>query len=375
MNQAIDTRPVPLEMLIVFVTRRCNARCAHCFYADSLNDGSSEISLAEYEQIARKAGPLSNILLSGGEPSLRTDLDEIIQIFHRECGVRHVGMPTNGLLPDRIAAVVERALERCPELRMDVNLSLDGLGEQHDKIRGVPGNFVKSMETLDKLAALRERHGRLRVHVETVITNGNARQIPEVLDFIWEHHDANGHFAEVIRGNPPDPSLRPPGEEDLRYAQQAVLDNHRRYREKRGHGPSSLELSLIDHLYQTQRRFLFQGDWPMTCTAGQRIAVIEPTAEVRLCELKGIIGNLRDFDLDLQRLLMAEKAQKLRKWIVDEHCACTHCVFLTQSLAYDPAMRTQIDAQAAPPVAAEDETPSSLGQRARRWARALVSRG
>lgn len=372
MPQMTDTRSVALQMLIVFVTRRCNARCAHCFYAGNLNDGSSELTLAEYEQIARKAGPISNVLLSGGEPTLRGDLADIIEIFYRICGVRHVGLPTNGLLPGRIVEIADSALRRCPDLRLDVNLSLDGLGEQHDKIRGVPGNFKKSMETLDRLAELRERHGQLRVHVESVITNVNCRQIPEVLDYIWERHDADGHFAEVIRGTPPDASLQPPADEELRLAQEAVLANHRRYRAERGRGPNDLELSTIDHLYQTQRQFLLQGCWPMPCTAGKLIAVVEPTAEVRLCELKEVVGNLRDYNLDIQRLLMSEAAQRQRRWIVDTKCACTHCVFLLQSLANDFAMRTKIDAQAA--AQPETQATPSLGHRARRWVKSLVGR-
>src|SRR5688500_1858531 len=217
------TAPVrrrPLKFLIVFVTRRCNAKCHTCFYADSLNDGSPELSLDDYQQIAEKAGPFQNMLFSGGEPSLRVDLDQIAEIFHKTCGVGHVAMPTNGLMPERIVKLAEGILTRCPTLRPDINLSLDGLAETHNRIRGVTNNVKKSEETLRRPIELRGREPRLRVHCETVICNQNYDEIPKLMEYIWEHFDVNGHFAEVIRGTPPDPALAPPPPDKLKALHQ-----------------------------------------------------------------------------------------------------------------------------------------------------------
>jgi MoaA/NifB/PqqE/SkfB family radical SAM enzyme len=328
---ASPVRRRPLNFLIMFVTRRCNAKCHTCFYADSLNDGSPELTLENYQAIADKAGPFNNLLFSGGEPSLRADLDQIAEIFHKTCGIVHVAMPTNGLLTERIVKLAEGILTRCPTLRLDVNLSLDGLAETHNRIRGVPGNFKKSEETLQALIALRERNPQLRVHVETVICNQNVDEIPGLIDYMRSHFDLNGHFAEVIRGTPPNPALAPPPHDTLKAMHALIMDNHRQYM-ARQRGPLASELKIINEIYTRQRHWLREGNWPAPCVAGERIAVIEPTAEVRLCELKPIIGNLRDFDWDLHALLDAQAARELRTWIIEHKCSCTHCVFVSESM-------------------------------------------
>jgi len=325
-----------VRFLILFLTRRCNARCRSCFYAGHLNDGSEEMTLEQYERLADSAGSFSNLLFSGGEPSLRQDAPRIASAFYRRCSIRHLGFPTNGLLPGRALESVERILAECPDLKVDLNVSLDGLGEAHDRIRGVPGNFVRAEETLRRAAELRRCCPRFRVNVETVIANANAREIPRLLDYVWTHHEVDGHYAEVIRGNPPDAALRPPGRWRLWLAHRAVLRNHRRYRARSARGPSGFELAAIGRMYRLQRQFLRRGSWPFPCVAGRTIAAIEPTGEARLCELKGVVGRLEDFDWDLRRLLDSEAAQAARQEIADSHCACTHCVFAFESLLDDP---------------------------------------
>lgn len=322
----------PLKMLIAFITRRCNAMCSTCFYAGNLNDGSEELSIEDYTRFARGLGPFVNLLLSGGEPSMRRELPDIVDVFVRENGVGHVGFPTNALLTDRIADHVQEIFARAPQLRLDLNVSVDGLHEAHDRRRGVPGNFERLERTLGRLVELRETFPGLHVHVESVITNENWREIPAILDYMWEHHKLDGHFAEVLRGTPPEPRLAPPPDKDLELIQLSVLDNHRRYRAERRAGPNDRELELIDQLYAHQRQFLRTGRWPMPCTAGQSIVVLEPTGDVRLCELKQTVGNIRNYDYSLTRLLNDDAARDLRRSIVDDHCSCTHCVHLLDSL-------------------------------------------
>jgi hypothetical protein len=54
--------------LLVFVTARCDARCGHCFYWQELNSGNRELSLEEYDRLARSLGPVLQVTLTGGNP-------------------------------------------------------------------------------------------------------------------------------------------------------------------------------------------------------------------------------------------------------------------------------------------------------------------
>ena len=118
----------------------------------------------------------SDLWLSGGEPMLRRELTDIIHLFHTQNGVRWVNLPTNGLLPERTAEWVARICEENPELQLDLNVAMDGLHEMQDSIRAVPGNFAKTLETIEAIqpcraeispAAGEHQHGDLLARILT----------------------------------------------------------------------------------------------------------------------------------------------------------------------------------------------------------------
>lgn len=110
--------------LRVSVTDRCNLRCAYCMPADPVWFPRAEI--LSYEEILRLVrvavrGGVRKVRLTGGEPLLRRDLDELIAMLAREPGVEDLALTTNGLLLAGDAARLARAgLRR-------VNVSLDTL--------------------------------------------------------------------------------------------------------------------------------------------------------------------------------------------------------------------------------------------------------
>ncbi len=123
--------------LFLFVTSRCNSLCRTCFYFDKLNS-LDNLTTAQIERISATAPPFRKLWLSGGEPFLRENLADIVAMFVSRNGVRNINLPTNGLLPDKIFRAVDRMLELCPGVAIDLNFSLDGLANTHDAIRGVP---------------------------------------------------------------------------------------------------------------------------------------------------------------------------------------------------------------------------------------------
>jgi len=320
-----------LRYLIYFVTARCNSRCATCFYWQEMECAGRELSSEEIERIAAHLGPLETLLLSGGEPTLRDDLAELVETFFRRNGIRHVGLPTNGLLPERTRDLAERILTRCPGMRLDVNVSLDDLGERHDAVRGVAGNFDRALETIRLVGALRERFDQLFINVETVLFSANRQHIGELLDFVRERLDVNGHYVEVMRGSPRDRRLDLPPLAAIRRIHRLVLKNHVRYHadpRKRRWPP---ELSYLRELYRWQERVLRGGKWPASCPAARDVVVIEPDGRVRGCELRGVIGDLRQCDYDLDRILNSPQAQAERREVEASRCSCTHCVFIYQT--------------------------------------------
>ena len=62
---------------IFYPTSRCNLKCYHCFYHDSLNKKFNELSVEELNNITKTMDPILHLILTGGEPYLRKDLDKI----------------------------------------------------------------------------------------------------------------------------------------------------------------------------------------------------------------------------------------------------------------------------------------------------------
>ncbi|PIR18574.1 MAG: hypothetical protein COV48_06770, partial [Elusimicrobia bacterium CG11_big_fil_rev_8_21_14_0_20_64_6] len=113
--------PGRLAALVLFVTDDCNAKCPHCFNVflphlrrDAPADRRPSLTLEEYTLIAARSGPLFQVILSGGEPFLREDIDAIVETFYARAGTVLFSIPTNGSLPGRILGKIERMAANCP---------------------------------------------------------------------------------------------------------------------------------------------------------------------------------------------------------------------------------------------------------------------
>src|SRR3982074_1515214 len=99
-----------LGTVILFVTSRCNSFCRTCFYHEELNR-PGEMSLEQIEKVSRTMPPITDLWLSGGEPTLRHDASAIIDLFVRNNGVRRLIIPPNGLVKARVYEIVDTALK------------------------------------------------------------------------------------------------------------------------------------------------------------------------------------------------------------------------------------------------------------------------
>jgi MoaA/NifB/PqqE/SkfB family radical SAM enzyme len=340
-------RPKRLESLFLFVTSTCNSLCRTCFYWEELNQGR-DLSFEQIERLSRTAPPFHKLWLSGGEPFLRKELAEIIELFYRNNRMRHVNLPTNGLLPQKLDAVVTQVLERCPELTMDLNFSLDGLANTHDAIRGVPNNFEKTLATLEMASAKWKGVRRLRRNVASCITTENYQELVELGVKMLREQELDGHYFEIVRGNPMDPELKRLSRQQLATLHRRLMFFHERYADKLFSNLRGAARGLARAYYLGHIRFHFQlhqqnhyGNkaWPMACTAGQTTIVIDHDGHFRSCELRGKLGRLQDFDFDLGAAL---HSQAMRDEIADiprAQCWCTHSCWIHTSAKFSPKVQ------------------------------------
>ena len=145
------------------------------------------------------------LLPTGGEPFLRKDIGEIVKIFHKNTGVRNVGIPTNGSTTARTVSIVKDLCESCPDLDLHIDVSLDGVGELHDEIRVFPGLFKRSIETYKALRELEKHYKNFSVQVETTVSKHNEDVLIENYEWFRQNLDVDTVFTLLTRGSPKEP--------------------------------------------------------------------------------------------------------------------------------------------------------------------------
>ncbi len=331
-----------LRVLTFFVTSNCNARCRTCFYWRELNkDPEDELSLAEIERISASLPAFPHLLISGGEPFLRPDLKQVLDVFVRQNQLTSIDIPTNALLPEPCSAVAEAVLTSHSQILLTIGVSLDGMEATHDAIRGVKGNFQYVFRTLEQLNELRDRllkrlptSGQLKfqIYTLTVLTQQNIGEVPQLIEYVKQHADVDGMMFEIIRGVPADSNLQPPSADEFEGIVRLMLETNFELMGKRWACERALRLSYIKSVYQLQAEMLRHGKLMVPCQAGVVLGVIEPNGDVRLCELLEPVGNLRDAEYDFKAVWLGPTAEQQRAWIRRTGCACTHCVNLGHSV-------------------------------------------
>ncbi len=157
-------------------TRTCNLNCIHCYSSSGSETYPGELSTEEayrfIDDLADFDVPV--LLFSGGEPLLREDLFELLQ-YAGEQGIRAT-LSTNGTLIDREAAGRFKALGLGY-----VGVSLDGVGEKHDRFRGQKGAFDRALQGIRNCFS-----AGLRVGLRFTVTRHNLDQVPEVFRLLEE---------------------------------------------------------------------------------------------------------------------------------------------------------------------------------------------
>ncbi len=327
---------LPLH-LILEVTSACNARCVTCFNWQKTDYAKEQrLSLAQLDRISSGLGPLLWFSLTGGEPFLREDLDRVVEIFERN-KPEYLTIPTNALLPDRIHDLTQRML-RVHRKALVIALSLDGLGERHDRIRGVKGNFEKLLETHRRLDALRRKHKNLHLGINTTITTLNQDHIREIADYVKNNLNVESHTFEFVRGCTRDSAVTAPDLEFYARAKETfkdIMKSHSYYRVNPLSGVlRAAKLYYHDLGYETMKR----KTQLIPCYAGQLSAVVDVQGNVYPCELYKAFGNLKDFDYDFKALWFSEKASAIRDEIRNKACYCSHSCFQFVNILFNPRL-------------------------------------
>jgi Fe-coproporphyrin III synthase len=336
-----------LEGMFLFVTSRCNSNCRTCFYHSELNS-HQDLSFEEMRKISESSPKFDKLWLSGDEPFLRDDLVEIIKLFYDNNHVRVINLPTNGLLGDQIFRETGRLLEACPELTIHLNFSLDGLGATHDAIRGVPGNFKKTIQTMERVKGAYHQNKKLLINVATVVTPEACHEAFDLGVYLLQKDLIATQFFEMVRGDPRDPETKTMTREQITQLRKSVYplieeQANRLFHDFKGIKKRFAKLFFLGFVRFVNNiqdaNYFGPSPWGMACTAGETTIVIDHNGAFRACEVRPAIGKLQDYDFNIRKALYSQAMNKEIKEIGHgkrANCWCTHGCWIMSSVKFNP---------------------------------------
>lgn len=177
-------RPALPTVLNLPITDNCNSRCVMCDVWKTKS--TNELTPDQLRQVLsdRLFAKVRHVGISGGEPTLRKDLFDVVQVVLATLpSLRSLSITSHGFHPKRWENLLPLIHRACVDAGVEfrLNLSLDGIGPVHDAIRNIPGGFGKTIKT----AELAKRQG-INVQFQTTVSQGNVYNVGQILDFARE---------------------------------------------------------------------------------------------------------------------------------------------------------------------------------------------
>jgi len=316
------------------VTNVCQSRCRTCniwsLYEAHPEKRSEELTLAEIEKIFCSMGHIYVFNISGGEPFLRPEITDIIRLACRYLSPGIIHIPTNAIAIERIDKKINKILNflktSFPRVHLTVKPSLDHIGDRHDEIRGVKGNFEKVTSLFQRLKTLQPEFPNFHVELGTVISNWNINDIEEIAAFVtalgtdsYRNEIAEERSEMFNSGNPitPAPDAYEKAVEHFVRLIRANMKSRLFFHRITG------AFRLV--YYDLAIRILREHRQVIPCYAGISNAHLSPYGDVWACCTLGYdrsMGNLREFDYDFQKLWQSPRADAVRTGIYKRNCNC-----------------------------------------------------
>ncbi len=271
----MERRSQAVRFASVVATYRCNAKCHMCNTWQHPTRPEDEIS----PEVMSRLPFIPTINLTGGEPFLREDVEDVIGVLAERS--KRLVVSTNGFWTDRILEVAKK------HPKLGVRISLEGLPEANDELRGTRNGFDRGLRTLINL----KRMGLKDIGFAITLSDRNALDLMELY-----------HLSRQL---------------GVEFATAAVHNSyyfhkHDNVMEKTGKLTAELD-KLIDELLKSRRpkdwfrayfnrglqQFILGNPRLLPCRMGWQSFFLDPLGEIRPCNvLEASMGNLKEKNFD-----------------------------------------------------------------------------
>jgi Fe-coproporphyrin III synthase len=265
------------EEAIIAVTLNCNSRCVMCNIWK--NKIINECPPSIYAKLPKT---LKEINITGGEPFLRQDLPEIVNVMTKTCPNARLLINTNGYLTTVIKKLTPKILRINPKIA--IRVSFDGLENTHDKIRGLPDFYNKAMESLNYFKSL----GIKDLGISFTLMESNKFDMLKLYEFTSKH---NLDFSLTVVSDSPiyfgqgKLSLRPVMNEEFKKDINRFLKNQYSSKKIKDWFRAWFDEKLFEYTESNIRYF--------TCDAVNNFFYMDSLANIYACHLKPwLLGSL-----------------------------------------------------------------------------------
>lgn len=284
----------------VIATFRCNAHCHMCNIWRNPTKENQEITP---EVVAKLPGNLGRINLTGGEPMLRDDIEELVRILYKKC--RIVEISTNGFYTDRLV----RIAERFPGVM--IRISLEGLPALNDRLRGTTNGFDHALRSILELKKTRIKD----IGFSIVICDKN------VTDLVSLYNLSVGLNVELAQSSMHNSWYFHKTDNKVEDKQIVLHELERFMTALLTSKRSSLRLKIKDWLraffnlriyHYIRSGYSRQG----VCTAGTDLFFVDPFSDILPCngsDEKWIMGNLNE--KSFKEIWNSSQAEKIRNMV------------------------------------------------------------
>jgi len=309
---AFDRLKFPYKLTFA-ITSKCNLRCLTCSIWK--RKPANELSYEEIDRFFKINNFFNWIDLTGGEIFLRKDLLDIAKSIKKN--VKNVVMlhyPTNGFMTEKIVEVTEK-ITSLDFTNLVVSVSVDGNEDIHNKTRNNENSFQRCIETYKEL----KKNKHLKVYIGCTLSPFN---IDHFGNFFVELKDCISdlkysdihlniyHYSESLYSNEP-----------IHFDKEKIINNINDFIKKKGF-VSTNPIVFLEYIYlKNIKNYVLNNKFPFKCKSGRISCFIDPLGNVYPCTGYNVImGNLRENDYDLLKILSNKDAVFLYEKIKDGKC-------------------------------------------------------
>ena len=332
LKRAVIKSKYPVQ-LIQYVTARCNLRCDHCFYKNTLDaKDPGEIDVDTLISRTKNLAPFLWYSITGGEVFIRKDFEKLVLEIQNKLRPKFFSFPTNGWYTKKTFEGVLHVLQRLKRGNLILFFSIDGPEEMHDKIRG-PNSYKKLKETMEYLKILQEVYPRLYVNVVITVQYQNYSLFPGLIQNIQNEFNPTAISINLLRYH----SLHGPKlEPHILEAYENAINEYEKIRTQNKY--NFFMNSIIKAKEKNQKKIILNAakldKFTTSCSAGNLSYVIMENGDFKPCEiLESSYGNIKNTKVEDIVSNKNDLAKENRKWIKETKCRCTYeCANSTNAL-------------------------------------------